>query len=445
MNEDKKTWIARVDEFFSEKIWDKDLDKLPVYLRPFIELVRLLTFTFHKFIFDRSLVKASALTYYTLLSIVPLVALSLAIAKGFGLDNILEEQLRRNVMTVGPSTEKVFEFARNMIAHAKGGLVTGLGITLLIWAVIKGLGRVELSFNEIWEIRKQRSFGRKFSDYLSVMFLLPVFMILVGSINVFLGTGMKTLEMEYSAIEVISPFLLKLLKTLPYVIIWVLFVFLYIFIPNTRVKFKTAFFAGIIAGTLFQLLQWGYIRFQIGVSAYNAIYGSLAALPLLLIWLQLSWSIVLWGAELSFYIQNKVKIGGLTEQVRNSIMSERIIAIAVLHKIVFLFKNGAPAMSVYQLAKHLNLKYSEVKRSQEQLQECGLISEINRLGKKVYQPAFDIKLLTLAKVINSLDKSGNNPELKFPLMDQEFIDGFRNKYNNVIDKEMNDVLISDIK
>jgi len=445
MNEEKKNLFLEIKEFFAEKIWDEDLDKSSFILRPFIEFVKMLTFTFHKFVFDKSLIKASALTYYTLLSIVPLLALSLAIAKGFGVDQLLEEQLRRNVMAVGPSTEKIFEFARNMIIHVKGGLFTGLGIALLIWAVIKGLGRIEMSFNGIWEIKKQRSFGRKFSDYLSVMLLLPVFMIIVGSLNVFLGTGMKSLETEYSAFEMISPFLLKVLKTLPYVIVWILFVFLYIFIPNTRVKFRAAFFAGLIAGTLFQLLQWGYIRFQIGVSAYNAIYGSLAALPLLLIWLQFSWSIVLWGAELSFYIQNKKKIGGLTEYIVNSIMSERILAIAVLHKIVDLFKNGESAMSVYQLAKHLNLKYSDVKRSQEHLQECGLISEINKLGKKVYQPAFDIRLLTLAKVINRLEECGNNPEFKFPLMDQEFIDEFKTKYSYVINKEMNDVLISDIK
>jgi membrane protein len=445
MNEEKKYFIDKVKEFFAETIWDQELDKSSVILRPFVELVRMLTFTFHKFVFDKSLVKASALTYYTLLSIVPLLALSLAIAKGFGLDQLLEEQLRRNVMTVGPSTEKIFEFARNMILHVKGGLFTGLGIALLIWAVIKGLGRIELSFNSIWEIKKQRSFGRKFSDYLSVMLLLPIFMIIVGSLNVFLGTGMKTLESEYSAIEMISPVLLNFLKTLPYVIIWILFIFLYIFIPNTKVKFKAAFISGLIAGTLFQLLQWGYIRFQIGVSAYNAIYGSLAALPLLLIWLQLSWSIVLWGAELSFYIQNRIKIGGLTEYVSNSIMSERILAIAVLHKIVDLFKNGDSAMSVYQLAKHLNLKYSDVKRSQEQLQECGLISEINKLGRKVYQPAFDIRLLTLAKVIDSLEKCGNNPEFEFPQMDQKFIEDFKAKYSYVINMEMNDILISDIK
>ncbi len=445
MNEEKKKWLLYIKDFFAEKIWDKDLDNWSFILRPFVELIRMLTFTFHKFIFDKSLVKASALTYYTLLSIVPLLALSLAIAKGFGLDQLLEEQLRRNVMTVGPSTEKIFEFARNMIIHVKGGLFTGLGIALLIWAVIKGLGRIELSFNDIWEIKKQRTFGRKFSDYLSVMLLLPIFMITVGSLNVFLGTGMKSLETEYTAFEMISPFLLKVLKTLPYVIVWILFVFLYIFIPNTRVKFKAAFFSGIIAGTLFQLLQWGYIRFQIGVSAYNAIYGSLAALPLLLIWLQFSWSIVLWGAELSFYIQNKNKIGGLTEYIVNSIMAERILAIAVLHKIVDLFKNEEPPMSVFQLAKHLNLKYSDVKRSQEQLQECGLISEINKLGKKVYQPALDISLLNLAKVINRLEECGNNPEFNFPLMDQQFINDFRDKYSYVINKEMGNTLISDIK
>lgn len=445
MSEDKKTFVMKIDEFFSETLWDKKLDIVPIYLKPIVELIRLLTFTVHKFVFDNSLIKASALTYYTLLSIVPLIAFFLAIGKGFGLEEMLEEQLRSNFISDRPGVGKIFEFSKNMIHHARGGLFTGIGIALLIWAVIKGLGKIEMSFNQIWEIRKQRTFGRKFSDYLSVMLLMPIFMIIVGSLNVFLSTGVKSLGTEYSAFEVISPFVLQLLKTLPYLIIWLLFVFLYIFIPNTRVKFKSAFIAGLVAGTIYQLVQWTYIRFQIGVSTYSEIYGSLAALPLLLIWLQLSWSIVLWGAELSFYIQNRIKIGGLTERVNNSIMSERILSIAVLHKIVDQFKNGAPAMSVFQLSKHLNLKYSDVKRSQIQLQECGLISETSKMGRKVYQPAIDIRLMTIAKVINRLDQIGNNPEFKFPLMDQEFIDEIRKRYSNVIDKEMGDILISDIK
>ncbi len=443
--ENKKIFVMRVDQFFSETIWDKKFDNLPIYIRVFVELIRTLTFTVHKFVFDNSLIKASALTYYTLLSIVPLIAFFLAVGKGFGLEEMLEQQLRSNFISDKPGVGKIFEFSKNMIHHAKGGLFTGIGIGLLIWAIIKGLGKIEMSFNQVWEIKKPRTFARKFSDYLSVMVLMPILMIILGGINVFLSAGLKTLGTEYSILGLISPVVLKLLQTLPYFIIWLLLIFLYIFMPNTRVRFKSAFIAGLVAGTIYQLVQWTYIKFQIGVSTYSEIYGSLAALPLLLIWLQLSWSIVLWGAELSFYIQNRKKVSGLTERVNNSIMSERILAIAVLHKIVYQFKNGNPPMSVFQLSKFLNLKYSEVKRSQLQLLECGLISEISKMGRKVYQPAMDTKLITIAKVVNLLDQAGNNPEYDFPLMDYKFINEIKKRYSNLIEQEMGDTPLADIK
>lgn len=181
-------------------------------------------------------------------------------------------------------------YVTKAIDHAKGGLITGVGIVILLWSVIKVLNSTEMTMNRIWGVRKGRSLRRMFTDYFSIIFIAPILMILVSSLNLFMTTSGWQ-----ESFPLISSFLKVLIKLLPYMLVWMLFIFLYMFMPATPVKFKHAFVAAMIAGTVYQIIQWFYLRFQIGMSSYSAIYGTLAALPLLLVWLQLSWSVVLWG------------------------------------------------------------------------------------------------------------------------------------------------------
>ena len=191
-------------------------------------------------------------------------------------------------------------YVTKAIDHAKGGVITGVGIVILLWSVIKVLNSTEMTMNRIWGVRKGRSLRRMFTDYFSIIFIAPILMILVSSLNLFMtSSGWQ------ENFPLISSFLQIVIKLLPYMLVWMLFIFLYMFMPATPVKFKHAFVAAMIAGTVYQIIQWFYIRFQIGMSSYSAIYGTLAALPLLLVWLQLSWSVVLWGTELCYIFRNR--------------------------------------------------------------------------------------------------------------------------------------------
>ena len=258
-----------------------------------------------RFVLNASTISASALTFYSTLSFIPVVALVLAIARGFGAANALEKWLNEQNFTNPEVMQWVMNLAGKALDNTQSNIIAGLGIVVLIWSVVKMLASTELAMNRIWGVKKGRGVVKKFTDYLSILFIAPILIVLVSSMNVFLMSNLQEYAAEGSLLGYAGAALTTLLRWVPYVLVWFLFVFLYMFMPTTPVRFKYALVAGIVAGTVFQVVQWFYIRFQVGVSSYNAIYGGLAALPLLLVWLQLSWSIVLWGTELCYIMRNR--------------------------------------------------------------------------------------------------------------------------------------------
>lgn len=254
-----------------------------------LKLIKTIFFAIKNFKEDNCQKSASALTYYTLLSIVPVLAMFFGIAKGFGFDKTLEDELSKRFADQQQLLEQLLTFTHSMLNNAKGGLIAGLGLIVLFWSVMKLLGKIEESFNEVWSVRKERNLWKKFSEYLAIMLVSPILIIMSSSLNVFLSTQVENIVNKIGILGVLSPAIFFSLKLVPYVIVWILFSIIYILMPNTKVSFSGGIFAGIIAGSIFQITQSGYIILQYNIASYNAIYGSFAALPLLLIWLQLSW------------------------------------------------------------------------------------------------------------------------------------------------------------
>jgi membrane protein len=297
------TLKAKLIGFIRTGIWRvraKDLSRTKYFL---VKQLRILILTARGFRKDKCNLSASALTFYSVLSIVPVVAMAFGIAKGFGFQNILEKQLLEKFQGQEEVMNRVVSFARSLLENTKGGIIAGIGIIFLLWTVIKVFSQIERSFNDIWEVDTSRTLGRKFSDYLSIMLISPILFILSSSVTVFITTQITAITQKIALIGMFSPVIFLMLKLIPYGLIWILFIFMYILMPNTKVNFASGLIAGVIAGTIYQIAQWGYITFQVGVAKYNAIYGSFAALPLFLIWIQLSWLVVLFGAEISFAYQ----------------------------------------------------------------------------------------------------------------------------------------------
>jgi membrane protein len=283
--------------FIKEDVWRISLKDKPKYFKWLIMPLRVLLIAFRGFKEDKVSLRASALTFYSMLSVVPVVAMGFGIAKGFGFEKMLEKQLAENFADQQEVFNYILTFANSFLENTKGGVIAGIGIAVLFWTVMKVFGNIESSFNAIWQVYKPRVWFRKFSDYLTMMLIAPLLIILSTSANVFITTQISKITSEVALLGYFSPIIFFLVKLIPYVLFWFVLTLIYMVMPNTKVSFKSGFAAGVVAGTIFVFTQYLYIYFQVGVSKYNAIYGSFAALPLFLVWLQTSWLIVLLGQK----------------------------------------------------------------------------------------------------------------------------------------------------
>ena len=270
--------VRQLINFFDRDIWRIHTKKLSPRRSFFIKQLRVIVLAVREFRGNQCQLNASALTFYTLLSIVPVVAMAFGIAKGFGFDQLLEKQLLAKFPGQEQTIGQIIAFANNLLKDTQGGLIAGVGVIVLFWTVIKVLNSIEASFNDIWGIKQGRSLGRKVSDYLSIMLICPFFVIASSGVTVFLSTQIELIVQKLAFLGSLGTLILLSLHILPYVIMWVLFTFIYVFMPNTKVNLSSGIIGGIVAGTIYQVVQVIYIKFQVGVGNANVIYGSFAAL-----------------------------------------------------------------------------------------------------------------------------------------------------------------------
>jgi membrane protein len=399
-----------ISNFIKEDIWAMPENNLTMLQRSGIHVLKIILLSVKGFSRDLCPLRASALTLYTLLSIVPVIAMLFGIAKGFGFEKKLEQQLLKQASDQDAMMLQLIEFSENMLSNTQGGVVAGIGIVVLFWTVIKVIGNIEESFNHIWKIKKNRVWARKLTDYLSLMMFAPVLLIMSSSITIFVQTQIAWMAEEIRLPAFGTKMVLSIMGYSPLVIMSLLFTFIFVFMPNNKINLKAGFIAGVVTGIMYQLVQWAYLALQIWASSFNAIYGSFAALPLFLIWLQLGWIVVLFGCEISFFIQNydsyrhNEKFSNLSFSLRKN------IALQVCHNIVMRFSNGEIAPNAGQIAKELVLPISVVQKSLAALKNSNLIVELNVLENEemIYQPSRDINRLTISAVINALETSGRN-------------------------------------
>ena len=431
--------------FVTDEVWSVRLDDYPKRIALLLRYLRVILVSFRRFGEDRVQLRASGLTFYSLLAVVPILAMGFGIAKGFGFDKDLEQKLIENFREQEEVLNWLITFAHSMLENTKGGLIAGVGLAVLFWSVMKVMGNIESSFNDIWQIKKPRSYIRKFTNYLSLMLVAPVFIFLAGSGNVFLATQLNNISSSIDILN-LSPFVVFLLKLFPYLIIWVLFTLLYLVMPNTKVKFMSALLAGILAGTAFQAVQWFYIDVQVGMSRYNAIYGSFAALPLLLIWMQTSWMIVLLGAEVSFANQNIDLYELENESLQISPYAHRAYGVLLLEHIVRRFLDGKKPHTAQEMANKLKLPIRLVRMVIADLLTSNLILEVCTTNEKVwaYAPAKDARQYNIRYVIEALDKNGNNRILNKPTDNLKKVLRIQESLLQVMEHAPDNILIQDL-
>lgn len=405
---DIRTALSRFVNFIRVDIWRIRLDELSFQKSIIIKPLRILILAVRGFEQDKCLLRASALTFYTVLSIPSVVAMLFGIAKGFGFEKRLQTELFENFPGQEEFLTTVISFSNSLLEQTRGGLIAGIGVGVLFWSVLKALGHIENALNKIWEIKESRSWGRKISDYLSVMLIAPLLILMSGSITVFITTQITEMTKRVTFLGMLSPFIYFSFNLIPYVLIWLVFAVIYVLMPNAKVNLKSGILAGIIAGTIYQVFQGVYIGSQIGVARYNAIYGSFAALPLFLIWVQISWWIVLFGAELSFAGQNVRTYEYEPDSRKISPAFKKLLTLQVSHTLIHNFKDGKAPLTDAQISERLHIPIRLLHQILYELCAAGLFIETRTSDEKQfgYQPARDINGLTIGSILEGLDHSG---------------------------------------
>ncbi|MDR1667651.1 MAG: YihY/virulence factor BrkB family protein [Bacteroidales bacterium] len=443
--ENIKRIFNQVKHFITDEVWSVRLDDYPSRIALLLRYLRVILVAFRRFFEDKVQLRASGLTFYALLALVPILAMGFGISKGFGLDKELEQYLMDNFKGDEKVLTWLMSFVRSMLNNTQGGIIAGVGMAILFWSVMKMLGNIESSFNDIWQIKKQRSYVRKFTDYMSLMLVAPILIIASSSGTVFVATKLNDISSHIEFVN-LSPFVIYMMKLFPFLMIWLLFTLLYMIMPNTKVSFRSALIGGILAGSAFEVVQWVYIDLQMGVSRYNAIYGSFAAIPLLLVWMQTSWLIVLLGAEISFANQNIDLYELENESLQISPYAHRAYNLLLLQKVVLNFVEGAGPVSMQGLSDNMKLPSRLVQMVMTDLLLAGLITEVHSEKEKQrsFMPAQDVKRYSLKYVFEQLDKRGNNRILQKPTPEMKKILYLQEQFLQQIEEAPENILIQDL-
>ena len=397
--------IHQIKAFLLEDIWRVTDDEVSRKRGMIYNAIKILTLSIKEFTERRIVNKASALTYNTLLAIIPILAILFAIARGFGFANLLEDQFRSGLEGQALTAETILSFIDSYLSHAKSGIFIGVGLIMLFYTVLLLTYNMERTFNSIWQVKKPRSLYRKMTDYFSMLLLLPLLILLSSGISIFMSTFLKNIE-EFALLAPIVKFLVRLT---PFVLTWGMFTALYIFMPNTKVKIKYAILPGILAGSAFQAFQYLYIGSQIWVSRYNAIYGSFAAIPMFLLWTQISWSICLYGAQLCYVAQNLRNFSFSKETENISRRYHDYLCILIMSLICKRFQTDQPPYTAESLSDEHKIPIRLTTTILYELQDLHMIYETPTEDDEemAYLPSVDINRMNVAMLLSRLDTAGS--------------------------------------
>ena len=368
-------------------------------------VVKVLSLAVRFFTTKRVLTQAAALTYSTLLAIVPIMAVVFAIARGFGYNRYIELWFRDALASQPQAAEVIIGWVNSYLVHTKSGIFLGVGLVFMLYTVLMLVSNIEQTFNEIWQVKKPRSIFRTFTDYLAMFFLFPILIVISSGLSIFMATMASSLPnflLLGSAVRL-------LISLSPYVLMSALFIALYVFMPNTHVRVKNAIVPGILAGIAMQWLQFFYIHSQIWVTGYNAIYGSFAALPLFMLWVQISWTICLFGAELSYTSQNLEYYDYDTQTSDISHRYQMMLSALLMGHICRRFANGGKPYTAGELRQLTGIPIRIVNDMVYLLIDARLLIEISSDEKgesSRYVPAESLSNLSLGTMIDRLEAQG---------------------------------------
>ncbi len=370
-----------------------------------VRLIRTLNLSVSSFLNRGLQLKSMALTYSTILALVPAIALLVAIGRGFGLQDTLMNELYNFFPSQHRAISAALTFVDAYLNEATQGVFVGVGILFLLWTVISLLSYITDAFNSIWGIKQDRSFFQKITDYISICLIIPILMICSSGVSIFMSTAVQ----DNLYFPFLSPMVHLFLDIAPFILTFLAFTLCYQLIPNTKVNIKYSAISGLLAAIAFQVLQLLFVNGQIYVSKYNAIYGSFAFLPLLLIWLQLSWMILLAGCVLTYSLQNVFTFNFNMNSDKLSLSGWRNIAMIVMGVICKLYIKHQKPLTQIRIAVEYNLPIRVVNRLVEKFHEANLTYSV-KLEEGVFGevPAMELQNFTLADFLKTFDHKGES-------------------------------------
>jgi len=388
--------LGRLNAF----VWDDDLRDLAGPQKLVVFVLRVLHMLLRELMGGQLNLRAMSLVYTTLLSIVPLLAVSFSVLKGFGVHNKIELLLYNVLTPLGPSGVEITDKIVTFVENVRVGVLGSIGFALLIYTVISLLQKIESAFNFVWQIDSLRPLSQRFSNYLSV--------ILIGPVLIFSAVGFTTevlnseVTHRLAAIEPFGTLILFGSMLVPYILVCLAFTLIYIFIPNTRVQFKSALIGGVIAGVIWKITGWGFAAFIASSSKYAAIYSSFAIMILLLIWMYLSWLILLVGSQIAYFVQHPRYMTLHRDPIVLSNRMREQLALQIMYLVGYNHFHDRPAWSLDRFIEYLDLPGEPVHRVIRVLVDAGYLIEIIREDALVYLPLHDIETIRLVDIITDV-------------------------------------------
>lgn len=431
-----KTFI----DFILNGVWRINEQEMTQGRRFGYKFIKSLILSIKGFINDRLNVRANALTYSLMFAAVPIMALMIAIARGFGMEASIEDVLNHSFLGQTNLVPTIMEFVHRYLETAQGGVFIGIGFIILLWSIWAFFNNVEIAFNDIWQVKKNRNPLRQIITYIAILFFVPVLIIVSSGLSLHINDLTKDIAFfQYTAF-----FKELLIKIIPFVLCWLVFTWMYWAVPNIKVRLWSCLIPGVLIGTLYQLLQMLTVWLFMFFARTSVVYGAFAAIPLILIWFQLACLFILYGAELSYAIQNNENFNYENDI---KVMSRRYkdgLTLFIVYKIVKRFENEEPPLTANEISVQNKIPHRLVNTLLSRLVETKIVNEIYIEGKqeKTYQPAIDINKLTVGKVFHHIDRQGHERFLQNPPKEREL---FWQKFIEVKDMHCNldEILVKD--
>jgi len=434
--------IKKIDKFLRRDIWHLDTSTFSTFRSSAIKIIKVLTFTVRETHNNELQLRSMSLVYTTLLSLVPLLALAFSVLKAFGVvDNQLEPLLMRFLAPLGDKgneiTLKIMEFVSNM----KVGVLGVIGLLVLVWTVFSLIKKIDDTLNLIWNVKEGRNIIRRFSNYISLTLIGPVLLFVIIALTASLASN--TIVKKISSIEPLGTLIILWGYILPYIIVSILFTFIYVIVPNTRVNLRSAAIGGFIAGVSWQAVGTIFAYSVASSTKYFAIYSSLAVLILFMMWVYISWLILLAGAQISYCHQN-LEISGLKIDI--SVLSSKIwekLSLLVMYIIGSNHHSGEKHLSITELVEQTDMPYDAVQRTVKELRNSGLLSETSDEPPR-YLPSRDMSSIKVSEIIASSRSNYQSQLLLQKPSKSQKVDTIIKEIDDSIEKRLGEISLRDI-